>query len=100
MKKVYSDLLVHALPLGQHFKASLAGDGLAASAILMGCNAFTYQDTPFKIEKVYRRLAPPKPGEPKVAQQIRDIVRDTAKYIFQIYKSHVADNSNPDDQPG
>lgn len=100
MDKVYTDLLLHALPLGQHFKTSLAGDGLAASAILMGCNAFTFQDTPFKIEKVYRRLAPPKPGEPKVAQQIKDIVRDTAEFIFQIYKSHDLAKQKPDAQSG
>lgn len=67
----------------------------------MGCNAFTYQDSPFKIKSVYRRLKPPLPGEPKVAQQIRDVVRDTAEFIFQIYKSHdLAEKPKPDDQSG
>ena len=84
----------YALALDQHFEVSLAGDGLAASPILMGCNAFTYQGTPFKILKVYRRLAAPKSGEPKVVQQIRDIVRDTADFIHH----DLADK--PDDQPG
>ena len=86
--KVYPNLLLHALPLGQLFKSSLEGDGVDASAILMGCNAFTYDETPFKIKKLYRRQGRPKHGEPHVAQQLRDIVRDTAAFIFHIFCDH------------
>ena len=99
MDKVYPNLLLHALPLGQLFKSSLEGDGVDASAIMMGCNAFTYE-TPFKIKKLYRRLGRPKHGEPQIAQQIRDLVRDTAAFIFHIFRDHgMADPPQSNDPP-
>ena len=74
---------------GQLFKSSFEGNGVDASAIMMGCNAFTYAETPFKIKKLYRRLGRPKHGEPQIAQQIRDLVRDTAAFIFHIFATMV-----------
>ena len=81
-------LETHYKLLGTHFQKSLEGDGVTATAVLMGANDLKCDGKPSKLEYVYRRLGKFKKGEPKTATQIEKIVNLTAKLIWQIVKQH------------
>ena len=91
-RKVLFDKVEKALnfsfrALGLFFRKSTGRKGTDAAAILMGCNAATY-NIKGEIVSIYRKLKKPRAGEKHIDQQILDIPTKTAKFIGHIFEEH------------
>ena len=85
---VNKTLTEHHNLLGDCFKNSMQGDGILASAILMGCNEVYSDSDPGTASFVFRKLGKLRKHEPKTAPQIDKIVPLTAKFVREIIEAH------------
>ena len=86
LNKTKNSLLTHFRALAQEFQESVAGNGVKAATILLGCDAATFNISG-KIDTLYRKHQPRKKGK-HTAQQIKDIPVDTARFIGSIFSEH------------
>ena len=73
--------------LGDHFEASLRGDGVDASAILLGCDCLEYEANN-QVKSVYRRLTKTKFDSGQTHNAVSKIVILASKFIYNIFEDH------------
>ena len=83
-KKILKLTKHHFNYLGNAFVESLAGDGINASAILLGCDQIEYDGIHSKVKSLYRNLG----KDSKTPNGIKKIVIHAADYIHGIFDKH------------